>query len=159
MTRDEPSADQNLQHLHLRCASAPTGVQMSEIRIYMARAALTAVLVANMSAAIPYVFRPADYVAAYELTGAPGEVVVRGFGLLFLMWAVPFVPAILHPTRNRVAFACVLAMQVIGLIGESLMLAALPAGHDALRATGLRFIAFDGIGFILLLIGYRLSCC
>jgi hypothetical protein len=60
--------------------------------------------------------------------------------------------------RNRVAFTCVLAMQVIGLIGESLMLAALPAGHDALHATGLRFIAFDGVGLILLLIGYRLSC-
>ena len=131
----------------------------SDLRNHIARATLIAVLAANMSAAIPYLVRPADYVAAYELTGAPGEVAVRGFGVLFLMWAVPFIPAILHPARNRVAFACVLAMQVIGLVSESLMLAALPAGHDALRATGLRFIAFDGIGLVLLLIGHRLSCC
>jgi hypothetical protein len=73
------------------------------------------------------------------------------------MWAVPFIPAILHPARNRAAFACVLAMQVIGLIGESLMLVTLPAGHATLRATGLRFIMFDGAGLISLLVAYRVS--
>ena len=125
--------------------------------IWLARIALLAVLIANMSAAIPYVVQPADYVAAYELTGVPGEVAVRGFGILFLMWAVPFIPAIWHPARNRVAFVVVLAMQAIGLIGESFMLAGLPAGHAVLRATGLRFIAFDGAGLAILLIAYRLS--
>jgi len=125
--------------------------------LWFARAAVLAVLIANMSAAIPYLLRPADYAAAYELTGVPGEVAVRGFGILFLMWAVPFIPAVWHPTRNRVAFVCVLAMQAIGLAGESLMLAGLPAGHAALRTTGLRFIAFDGTGLVLLLIAYRLS--
>jgi hypothetical protein len=125
--------------------------------LWFARAALVAVLIANMSAAIPYVLRPASYAVAYELTGVPGEVVVRGFGILFLMWAVPFIPAIWHPRRNRVAFVCVLAMQVIGLVGESLMLMGLSPSHDVLRATGLRFIAFDGAGLALLLIAYRLS--
>jgi len=123
--------------------------------IWLARVVLLAVLIANMTAAIPYVLRPADYAAAYELTGVPGEVVVRGFGILYLMWAVPFVPAIWHPVRNRVAFVIVLAMQAIGLAGESLMLAGLPAGHAVLRATGLRFIAFDGAGLVILLIAYR----
>jgi len=125
--------------------------------LWFARAAVLAVLIANMSAAIPYLLRPADYAAAYELTGMPGEVAVRGFGILFLMWAVPFIPAVWHPTRNRVAFVCVLAMQAIGLAGESLMLAGLPAGPAVLRATGLRFIAFDGAGLVILLIAYRLS--
>jgi len=125
--------------------------------VWFARAALLAVLIANMTAAIPYVLRPADYAAAYELTGVPGEVVVRGFGILYLMWAVPFIPAIWHPARNRVTFAVVLAMQAIGLAGESLMLAGLPAGHAVLRATGLRFIAFDGAGLVILLIAYRAS--
>ena len=126
-------------------------------RQWLARAALTAVLLANLSAAIPYVARPAGYVTAYELTGAPGEVVVRGLGILFLMWAVPFIPAILQPVRNRVAFTCVLAMQVIGLAGESLMMATLPPGHDALSATGWRFIAFDGAGLALLSLGYLVT--
>jgi len=129
----------------------------SEIRNHIARVALSAVLLANLSAAIPYLARPAGYVAAFELSGAPGEVAVRGLGLLFLMWAVPFIPAIVHPVKYRIAFACVLAMQVIGLLGETLMLLGLPAGHAALRATGLRFIAFDGAGLGLLLIAYRLS--
>lgn len=126
-------------------------------RRWLARATLVAVLLANLSAAIPYVARPADYVAAYELAGAPGEVVVRGLGILFLMWAVPFIPAILQPVRNRVAFTCVLAMQVIGLAGESLMMATLPPGHEALSATGWRFIAFDGAGLVLLSLGYLIT--
>jgi hypothetical protein len=118
---------------------------------------LLAVLTANMSAAIPYILHPTDYAAAYELTGVPGEVVVRGFGILFLMWAVPFVPAIWHPVQNRVAFVCVLAMQVIGLVGESLMLIGLPSGHDVLCATGLRFIAFDGTGLVVLGLAYLIT--
>ena len=129
----------------------------SEIRDHIARVALSAVLLANLSAAIPYLARPADYVATFELSGAPGEVAVRGFGLLFLMWAVPFIPAIVHPVRYRIAFACVLAMQVVGLLGESLMLVGLAAGHAALHAMGLRFIAFDGAGLGILLMAYRLS--
>ena len=129
----------------------------SGIRNLVPRGALAAVLIANMSAAIPYIIRPADYVAALELSGVPGEIAVRGFGILFLMWAVPFIPAIIQPVRNRTAFACVLAMQIIGLAGESLMLIGLPAGHDTLRATGMRFIAFDGAGLVILLFAYRLS--
>src|SRR5512137_2932530 len=120
----------------------------SEMRNHVARVLAAAVLMANLSAAIPYLVRPADYAAAFELSGVPGEVAVRGFGLLFLMWAVPFIPTLVHPVKYRVAFVCVLAMQIIGLIGESLMLITLPAGHAALRAMGLRFIAFDGAGLL-----------
>jgi hypothetical protein len=128
-----------------------------EKELWLARIALLAVLVANLTAAIPYIVRPTDYVSAYELTGVPGEIAVRGFGILFLMWAVPFIPAIIQPVRYRVAFVSVVAMQIIGLVGESLMLLGLPAGHDILRATGLRFIAFDGAGLVILLFAYRLS--
>lgn len=128
-----------------------------EKTLWAVRAALLAVLIANMTAAIPFVLRPADYAAGFELSGVAGEAAVRGFGLLFLMWAVPFIPAIIHPIRHRIAFVCVLAMQVIGVVGESLMLLGLPAGHDALRTTGLRFTMFDGAGLVLLLIAFRIS--
>jgi hypothetical protein len=129
----------------------------SEMRSRVARMLVAAVLIANLSAAIPYLVRPAGYAAAFELSGVPGDAAVRGFGLLFLMWAVPFIPAIMNPVKYRAAFVCVLTMQVIGLIGESLMVVTLPAGHAALRATGLRFIAFDGVGLGILLIAYRIS--
>jgi hypothetical protein len=134
-----------------------SAIKNHQSAIWLARAALLVVLIANLSAAIPFLVSPADYVGGFELSGIAGEAAVRGFGLLFLMWAVPFIPAIIHPVRYRVAFVCVLAMQVIGLAGELLMLLGLPAGHDMLRATGLRFIAFDGVGLVLLLIAYRLS--
>ena len=127
------------------------------LSLWLARGALLAVLAWNLSAAIPYLLWPADTAGAFELSGVPGRAAVRGFGILFLMWAVPFIPSILHPVRHRVAFVCVLAMQAIGLGGETLMLLGLPAGHGALRATGLRFIAFDGVGLGILLIAYRMS--
>jgi hypothetical protein len=147
------SAGRNLPPL-VPAKNDGSGEGDSNIRSQIARILLTAILLVNLSAAIPYLIRPDDYAAAYELTGVPGEVMVRGLGILFLMWAVPFIPAILHPVRHRIAFVCVLAMQAIGLAGESLMVVTLPAGHDALRATGLRFIVFDGTGLILLLVAF-----
>ena len=63
--------------------------------------------------------------------------------------AVPFLPVIWHPGRNWVCFACVLGTQLVGLVGESLMLANLPAGRALLRASGGRFIAFDAAGLVL----------
>ena len=45
-------------------------------------------------------------------------------------------------------FVVILAQQAIGLAGETWMWATLPPGHAALRATGLRFIAFDGAGLV-----------
>ncbi len=48
--------------------------------------------------------------------------------------------------------ALAVAMQAIGLVGESLILWALPGAHPVARATVTRFIAFDGSGLILLLV-------
>jgi len=47
------------------------------------------------------------------------------------------------------------AMQAIGLVGEALMMQALPqTGHEALRATGERFVRFDAAGLLLLLLAW-----
>ena len=40
--------------------------------------------------------------------------------------------------------------EIVGLVGESLLLATLPAGHDVLAASVLRFVAFDGAGLVLM---------
>ena len=42
-------------------------------------------------------------------------------------------------------------MQAIGLIGETVLLVLLPTGHATLNSTVQRFILFDGIGLLLLL--------
>ena len=112
----------------------------------------------NLTAAIPFVANPAGHLFSFgvEGCGIGGEVLVRGLGIAFLMWQVPFFPVIWHPGRHRVCFVCVLVMQLVGLIGEILMMAGLPGGHQALRATGWRFIVFDGGGLLGMGVMYAL---
>jgi hypothetical protein len=114
--------------------------------VWLARLAVGAVFLANLSAALPYLVEPRRYAAGYELLGAAGDAMVRGMGVLFLMWNVTFLPVILDPLRHSTLFGVILAQQVIGLAGELWILGALPAGHAALRATGARFLAFDVTG-------------
>jgi hypothetical protein len=118
--------------------------------VWVARVGVGIVCTWNLTAVIPFIVAPARYSASFEVAGVGGEVLVRGLGILFLMWQVPFAPVILNPTRYCVCLICLLVMQVIGLAGESWMMTQLPAGHAALRATGWRFIAFDGAGLVIL---------
>jgi len=48
-------------------------------------------------------------------------------------------------------------MQTLGVIGESLILFSLPAGHIILNASLLRFIAFDASGVVALLMAVLLA--
>lgn len=122
--------------------------------LWAARIVVAAVCAWNLSAAIPFVLNPAGYAPAFEVSGAGGEALVRGLGVAFLMWQVPFLPVISNPRRHRACFLVILAMQLVGLAGEAVMLAGLPAGHDALRTTGWRFLAFDGGGLVAMAAAY-----
>lgn len=104
----------------------------------------------NVQAALAFLFNPGAYVAGYELGGAAGEAALRGFGVLFLMWNVPYAVALWNPVRFRLALTLALVMQSIGLVGESFILSTLGAGHLILRASILRFILFDAAGLTLL---------
>ena len=126
-------------------------------RVWAARVAVGLVLISNLSAAIPYVLHPDRYVAAFELTGAAGAAMVRAIGILFLMWCAAYVPVVAHPDRHAGLFGVILAQQLIGLVGESWILASLSAGHAALSSTALRFIVFDGAGLALLLLAFVLA--
>ncbi|MBM3120936.1 MAG: hypothetical protein FJZ97_01960 [Chloroflexi bacterium] len=126
-------------------------------RVRLAQIAVGLVLVWNLSAAVPFVWSPERYVLAFQLAGVPGEAMVRSLGLLFLMWCVAYVPVIARPDRHLVLFGVILAQQAIGLTGEAWMLATLPAGYNALAATGLRFMLFDGAGLVLLLLAFVLA--
>ena len=77
---------------------------------------------------------------------------MRGMGVLFLMWNVPYAVALWNPLRYRISLYEASAMQAIGLLGCGLILFSLPAAHAILQASLLRFIAFDGAGLILLLL-------
>jgi hypothetical protein len=122
------------------------------IRLWLARGLIAAVFLWNVQCAVAFLAAPATYAPGFELTGPAGAATVRGLGLLFLMWNVPYFVALLDPARHRVSLYEAIAMQVIGFVGESLILWALPASHPVARATVMRFIAFDGSGLILLVL-------
>ena len=126
-------------------------------RIWSARLLVLIVFFININCAFSFIFSPQDYIASYELAGAPGLAALQGIGVTFLMWNATYPPVIIHPDRHRVLFIVVLAQQVIGLIGESIILLTLPEGHELLVESIMRFIAFDAGGLILLLAAFFLS--
>lgn len=134
---------------------------MNPVRLNLARLCIGVVFFFNIQSALALLFQPAAYVGGFELSGAPGEGMVRGMGLLFLMWNVPYAVALWHPLRRRVSLYEAIVMQALGAVGETLLLTlTLPPGHDLLRSAVQRFMLFDygGLLFLLLalaLVGWR----
>ena len=124
--------------------------------LWLARLVLTVVFFFNVSCALAFIARPEAYAPGFEVSGIPGEALVRGMGFLFLMWNVTYPLAIWNPWRYRWLFLIIIAQQAIGLAGETWMLLTLPPGHTSLTVTGYRFIAFDGGGFVAMLIAFTL---
>lgn len=109
------------------------------------------VLFVNLQCALAFLIFPRDYSAGFELTGAVGDAMVRGMGVLFLMWNVPYLVAFWHPQRHSLAMWESVAMQTIGLLGESFIFFSVPVIHAMARASIMRFILFDGAGLLFLL--------
>jgi hypothetical protein len=125
--------------------------------LLLARLAIFPVFLWNIQCALAFLLWPDRFSAGFELSGTPGEATVRGVGLLFLMWNIPYAVALWHPIRHRISLYEATAMQAIGLLGETLIWLGLPAAHSMLRANLLRFIAFDGAGLLLLLLAICLT--
>jgi hypothetical protein len=123
-----------------------------DMRLLIARLLIAVVVAWNLECALVFFLNPGVYTRGFELTGIPGEAAVRGFAVLFVMWNIPYMVALWQPRRHRLSLWEALAMQSIGVIGESLILSLLPGGHTVLRASLLRFITFDAVG-VLCLIG------
>ena len=120
--------------------------------LLLARFAIALVLLWNIQCAFAFLLWPDRFTAGFELSGAPGEAVLRGIGVLFLMWNIPYAVALWHPVRHRISLYEATAMQAIGLVGETLIWLDQSPAHRALQASLLRFIAFDGAGLVLLLL-------
>jgi hypothetical protein len=116
--------------------------------LWLARIIVGAVFLMNVSCALAFILQPNTYSAGFEVAGVPGRIYVQGLGILFLMWNATYPLVIFHPIRYRSMFVVVLIQQAIGFIGETWLWLMLPSGHSPLRATGLRFMLFDGIGLI-----------
>jgi hypothetical protein len=122
------------------------------LRLWSARFLIGIVVAWNLQAAFAFILSPSRFMHAYELSGSSGEAAIRGFGVLFLMWNVPYLFAVKDPIRYRLALIFALLMQSIGLIGESYILSTLTVDHIFLRDSILRFMAFDGAGLFMLVI-------
>jgi hypothetical protein len=125
--------------------------------LWAARVCIGAVLLANVQCAVVFWWSPQIYTPAFELAGVAGEAAVRGVGVLFLMWNVPYLIALWHPRRHRVSLWEAVAMQAIGVAGETIIALTLPPGYVTLRASLMRFILFDGGGLAILLLAAWLS--
>ena len=120
-------------------------------RIWAARLLIAVVVTWNLECALVFWFNPGIFAPGFELAGIPGAAAVRGFAVLFVMWNIPYLVAFWHPQRHRLSLWEALAMQTVGVIGESFILFSLPAGQAILHASLLRFITFDASGVVALL--------
>lgn len=125
--------------------------------VWFARIVVGIVFVVNVWCALVFIFDPATYVAGFELSNVPGRIVVQSFGILFLMWNATYPPVLFDPLGQRTMFAVVLVQQAIGVMGETWLALTLPAGYSTLMTTGLRFMVFDGLGLMLLILAFILT--
>jgi len=126
-------------------------------RLSIARFLIAAVIGWNLQVAYVFLLYPERFVSGFELSGLPGEAAVRGMAVLFFMWNVPYLVAFWDPRRYRVSLIQAVAMQTIGLVGESFILSTLGTGHALLKTSIIRFIAFDGAGLIFLIGAFLLT--
>jgi hypothetical protein len=120
------------------------------MRINLARLFIGMVILFNLQVAFVFLIYPERYIYGFEVEGAVGGAMLRGLGVLFVMWNVPYAVALWNPVRQRISLYEALAMQTIGLVGESIIYFSLPAIHDLLRASLSHFIVFDALGLVLL---------
>lgn len=114
------------------------------------RVSYSAVFCLNVMCALQFILAPGRYAGAYELGGVAGLAAVQGMGVAFLMWNATYPVVIAHPLRFKPVAVIVVAQQAIGLLGESWIYATLPAGHEILAGSIMRFIGFDAAGLIMM---------
>jgi hypothetical protein len=128
-----------------------------QIKLCIARCLIALVVIDNLQAAVLFLVKPADFAPSFELGGTAGNASIQGIGLLFAMWTVPYIFAMIHPVKYRISLIEALIMQTIGLVGEMVLLNLLPVGMHVLEGSVERFIYFDAAGLILLLGAFLLT--
>jgi len=125
--------------------------------LWITRFLIGLVFVINIQCAFIFLTYPKLFAISFELVGIPGEVAVQGFGILFIMWNIPYIIAIIHPVKFRISLFEAIFMQTIGVFGESFIYAHLPLNYPLLSSSILRFILFDAGGLVSLILAGFLS--
>jgi hypothetical protein len=121
---------------------------------WIARVMVFIVFFWNVQSALEFIMIPEGSIASYELAGVSGIVALQGIGVAFLMWNATYPVVIFKPIKFMVVYGIVLVQQIIGLIGESYILSTIPLDYYILRGSIIRFIIFDGAGFIMMVIPF-----
>lgn len=122
------------------------------------RICFTIVFIVNIHCTISFIVDPGPYAWNFGLRGDSGHFAVRGLGIAFLMWNATYPVFIAFPNRFKVVGGIVLAQQLIGLIGESLLLPYLPHASFLFAASIMRFIYFDAFGLLIMAVPFILLC-
>jgi len=125
--------------------------------VWISRSLIGLVLFFNLESALSLLWHPQDYSGSFGVQGSAGVTIVRSIGLLFVMWNVPYLVALLHPIKHRVSLIEAVAMQAIGLSGETILLLTLAPGLPEIGQTLSRFIVFDSFGLICLATAFWLT--
>ena len=126
-------------------------------RSLVARILVGTVLLINLQCAFVFIINPEGFAPLYELIGIPGKAAIQGFGVLFIMWNVPYAVTLVNPIKFFISHYEAIIMQTIGLIGEFLIYFNLPTNFILLRTSIMRFIIFDGAGLVVLVIAARIT--
>lgn len=126
------------------------------IRVWVSRSIIAIVFGMNILCALFFILTPERYTSAFELSVGTGGVIVRGMGILFLMWNVPYFVAMLHPLKHRLSLIEACVMQFFGAGGEIILLLGMINTQSRQRITLERFAIFDGLGLLLLLVSLLL---
>jgi hypothetical protein len=130
--------------------------QKYQVRFWISRILIAVVVFLNLQAALLFLIRPGQFTPGFELSGDIGNAMIQGIGLLFVMWNIPYLFAMVHPLRFRTSHLEALMMQTIGVAGETILLRLVPQGHAILSSSVTRFIIFDTFDWLLLLISWLL---
>lgn len=134
-----------------RCSTQP----LSLVLVWVVRAAFSIVFFWNVQCALQFVFTPDAYCASFLLeTDVAGRVAVQGMGIAFLMWNATYPAFIFNPARFRVLGWVILIQQLIGLVGESAILAEIGTTYSVLALSIFRFVLFDAAGLVLMAIPF-----
>lgn len=126
-------------------------------KLWLARLLIGVVFFFNVECALSFIIAPEVYAPAFELAGYAGVGMIRGMGILFLMWNVPYAFALWNPMKFGISLIQAIIMQAIGALGETLLLVTFPAGYALLRSSVLRFIVFDASGLVFLIVAYLIT--
>lgn len=127
------------------------------MRNNLARILIGIVFLWNIQCAVVFLLLPERYAPQFQLSGAAGEAMIQGMGVLFLMWNVPYAVALWNPVKHRLSLYEAMVMQAIGFFGEVIIWWGLPTGYSLASESIARFMIFDGVGIILLVIAAWVS--